>query len=185
MREFLKGLDLDKDTINTIMAEHGKLITEAKEKLKEYEDEIAELKKSNENTDKIQKELDDLKKSVADRDAKEKEKADSEKLTNDIMAVVGDKKFASDYAKNGLIADVKAELGKEENKGKEIKDIIDVLTKDKSGIFLNPQQPNMSGMSNKVYDNVNKEAFNKMGYQERVALKQENPQLFEQLNAEE
>lgn len=185
MREFLKGLDLDRDTINTIMAEHGKLITEAKEKSKELEDQIEELKGANAKTIEIQKELDDLKKSVADRDAKEKEKTDGEKLTNDIMAVVGNKKFASDYAKNGLIADVKAELGKEENKGKEIKDIIDVLTKDKSGIFLNPQQPNMSGMSNKVYDNVNKEAFNKMGYQERVALKQENPTLFEQLNNEE
>ena len=33
MREFLKGLDLDKETIDTIMAEHGKLITEAKEEI--------------------------------------------------------------------------------------------------------------------------------------------------------
>lgn len=33
MREFLKGLELDKETIDTIMAEHGKLITEAKEEI--------------------------------------------------------------------------------------------------------------------------------------------------------
>ena len=31
MREFLKGLDFDKETIDTIMAEHGKLLTSAKE----------------------------------------------------------------------------------------------------------------------------------------------------------
>ena len=50
MREFLKGLELDKETIDTIMAEHGKLITEAKEKtqelenkVKEYESKIGEL----------------------------------------------------------------------------------------------------------------------------------------------
>jgi uncharacterized protein YdcH (DUF465 family) len=178
MREFLKGLDLDRETINTIMAEHGKLITEAKEKIREYEDQISELKGSGSDSKKIQEELDSLKKSVA-------EKAENEKLTNDIMAVIGNKKFASDYAKNGLIADVKAELGKEENKGKEMKDIVASLTKDKSGIFANPQQPNMAGMSNKVYDNVNKEAFNKMGYQERVSFKQENPELFAQLNSEE
>lgn len=45
MREFLKGLDLDKETIDTIMAEHGKLITEAKE-------EILSLKQQVNNFDK-------------------------------------------------------------------------------------------------------------------------------------
>ena len=50
MRDFLKGLELDKETIDTIMAEHGKLITEAKEKtqelenkIKDYESKIGEL----------------------------------------------------------------------------------------------------------------------------------------------
>ena len=33
MREFLKGLDLDSETINTIMAEHGKLMTGNTEKV--------------------------------------------------------------------------------------------------------------------------------------------------------
>ena len=65
-KDILKGLDLDRDTINTIMAEHGKLITEAKEKIREYEDEIAELKGAGDKSKEIQKELDDLKKSVAD-----------------------------------------------------------------------------------------------------------------------
>lgn len=40
MREFLKGLELDKETIDTIMAEHGKLITEAKEKILELKTQI-------------------------------------------------------------------------------------------------------------------------------------------------
>ena len=52
MREFLKGLDLDKETIDTIMAEHGKLLTGLKEKtealqgqIKERDNQIGELKK--------------------------------------------------------------------------------------------------------------------------------------------
>ena len=33
MREFLKGLELDSELIDTIMAEHGKLVTKDKEEL--------------------------------------------------------------------------------------------------------------------------------------------------------
>lgn len=40
MREFLKGLDLDKETIDTIMAEHGKLITEAKEEIMNLKQQV-------------------------------------------------------------------------------------------------------------------------------------------------
>lgn len=48
MREFLRGLDLDKETIDTIMAEHGKLLTEAKEKASQYEEELKTVKAENE-----------------------------------------------------------------------------------------------------------------------------------------
>ena len=44
MREFLKGLDLDKETIDTIMAEHGKIITESKEQILSLKDEISGYK---------------------------------------------------------------------------------------------------------------------------------------------
>ena len=40
MREFLKGLDLDKETIDTIMAEHGKLMTATKEALATAQDKV-------------------------------------------------------------------------------------------------------------------------------------------------
>ena len=40
MREFLKGLDLDSETINTIMAEHGKHITGLKEQIDGYKTEV-------------------------------------------------------------------------------------------------------------------------------------------------
>ena len=36
MREFLKGLDLDKETIDTIMAEYGKNVQGLKEQIEEY-----------------------------------------------------------------------------------------------------------------------------------------------------
>lgn len=40
MREFLKGLDLDKETIDSIMAEHGKHLTGLKEQVESYKNEV-------------------------------------------------------------------------------------------------------------------------------------------------
>ena len=42
MREFLKGLELDKETIDTIMAEHGKHLTGLKEQLDEYKTKLSD-----------------------------------------------------------------------------------------------------------------------------------------------
>ena len=70
MREFLKGLELDKETIDTIMAEHGKLITEAKE-------EILNLKQQ---VNGFEKEKQTYEKKI--QDYENKSKADSETLKN-------------------------------------------------------------------------------------------------------
>ena len=40
MREFLKGLELDQETIDTIMAEYGKNVTNFKEKIDSYKEEV-------------------------------------------------------------------------------------------------------------------------------------------------
>ena len=44
MREFLKGLELDSETIDTIMAEHGKLLTSLKEQVDDYKNEVLSYK---------------------------------------------------------------------------------------------------------------------------------------------
>ena len=49
MREFLKGLELDKETIDTIMAEHGKLITEAKEQILELKEQVNNFETEKQN----------------------------------------------------------------------------------------------------------------------------------------
>lgn len=41
MREFLKGLDLDKETIDTIMAEYGKNVTGLKEQIEDYKKQVS------------------------------------------------------------------------------------------------------------------------------------------------
>jgi len=44
MREFLKGLELDPETIDTIMAEYGKNVTNFKEAIESYKEEISGYK---------------------------------------------------------------------------------------------------------------------------------------------
>lgn len=115
--------------------------------IKKLEDDIEELKTSNANTEDYRKKFEDLTKKIADDKAAEDAKRADAELTDSIVASFGDKKFTSDYVKNGLIADMKTEIAKPENKGKGYAEIFDALTKDKEGIFANPNPPaGMTGM---------------------------------------
>ncbi len=196
MREFLKGLELDKETIDKIMAEYGKGIQSMKDEIEELKDNetmykekeknfkarIEELSNKSNDSQKIQEELETLKKEIAEREAKEKAESEEETLNKNILTIFGDKKFTSEYAKAGLMSDIKTELKKDENKGLGIQEIFNRLTKDKEDIFANPNQmKDMEGMGD-TDTSVSKEAFDKMSYNERVEFKQSNPELFEKYN---
>ena len=147
MREFLKGLELDKETIDTIMAEHGKLITEAKEKtqelenkVKDYERKIEELRTKAETNTKIQEELDTLKKQIAE-EKKQKEQEDLEATLNkNVLEAIGDAEFVNERTKNAIINEVKTALQDKANVGKSAKDIFETITKDSTDIFKNKNE---------------------------------------------
>ena len=52
----------------------------------------------------------------------------------------GDKKFVNEYTKNAIISDIKTALKDSNNAGKSAKDLFEELTKDKEGIFDNPNK---------------------------------------------
>jgi len=55
MRDFLKGLELDKELIDTIMAEHGKYLTGLKEQVEEYKTQVSDYENQvKELNDKIE-----------------------------------------------------------------------------------------------------------------------------------
>jgi DNA repair exonuclease SbcCD ATPase subunit len=142
MREFLKGLDLDKETIDTIMAEHGKLITESKEKISElegkvktYETKVSEMDKQFKDSQKIQEELNTLKQTIADKEAEEKKKQEEQTFNEEFNKLIGDKQFINEYTKQAIINEFKTALSNEANKGKEKLDVLNEITKDKEGIF--------------------------------------------------
>ncbi len=203
MKEFLESLEigegkvkLSKDEIKSILTESGKIVTNETQKVKDsFNDEINTYKTtitklenqikdmpSSDDVTKLQNEIKALKDAETQRLADEQSKREDEVLTSNILSSFGDKKFASDYAKNGLIADIKSELSKPENKGKGISEIMEYLTKDKDGIFENPNKPKDMPSMGDVTTEVTKEAFDKMGYRERIKFKQENPEKFKEFN---
>lgn len=104
MREFLKGLELDKETIDSIMAEYGKNLTGLKEKVEDYKKEVEgykttinelngtldENKKSLENLQTITNENKDLKAQLQMSGSNVK-KEFSKFVTSEVMASVNDK----------------------------------------------------------------------------------------------
>lgn len=109
MREFLRGLELDKETIDTIMAEYGKNITGLKEQLDEYktkvsdyESQVKELNgkiedstKSLENLQNLTNENKDLKAEIQMNGSKVKSEF-SKFVKSEVMANVNDD---TDFAK--------------------------------------------------------------------------------------
>lgn len=180
MRDFLKGLDLDKETVDSIMAEYGKNLQGLKEtnekltkKVNTYETEIKTLKENSQDDENWKEKFEALDTKIKNQEAENKRKQEDEILTNNIISVFGDKKFTSDYVKNGIIADIKSELNKAENKGKGIKEIFDSLTKDKTGLFENPNQPaSMPGMGEG--DNSTPTNLDEMSFEQYKAWRNNN-----------
>ena len=203
MNDFLENLEigenkikLSKEEIKAILKEHGKSISTETQKVEEkYQKQIEDaqstiddLKEQIKNAPKsdelenLNKKIADYEQKEADRIAKEQALKEEQSLNTNILNVFGDRKFTSDYAKKGLMNDIKAELNKEENKGLGIQDIFDKLTKDRTDIFANPNQvQDMPGMGDTDTD-VSKDVFDKMSYRQRLEFKQSNPELFEKYN---
>ena len=159
MKDFLENLEigenkvkLSQEEIKSILAEHGKSVKTETEKVennmrKENGDLKATIDDLKEQINKAPKsdEIESLKSKIAEYEANEtkrieaeKQKALDESLTTNILNAIGDKKFVNDYTKNAIINDIKSSLKDSNNAGKSAKDLFEELTKDKDGIFSNP-----------------------------------------------
>ena len=133
----------------------GKL-TEATDKIKaleskvsEYETTVTDLKASVGDSEGLKSKIADLEKKIADRDAADKAAADKAALQARFDAATGDKKFINDFTRKGVFAEFEAEVAKAENKGKGDSEIYEALTKDREGIYVNPNAPQgIPGMGN-------------------------------------
>lgn len=159
MKDFLENLEigenkvkLSQEEIKSILAEHGKSVKTETEKVennmrKENGDLKATIDDLKEQINKAPKsdEIESLKSKIAEYEANETKRIEAEKqkalddsLTANILNAIGDKKFVNDYTKNAIINDIKSSLKDSNNAGKSAKDLFEELTKDKDGIFSNP-----------------------------------------------
>jgi hypothetical protein len=161
MKDFLENLEigenkvkLSQEEIKSILAEHGKSVKTETEKVennmkKENGDLKATINDLKEQVNKAPKsdEIESLKSKIAEYETNETKRIEAEKqkalddsLTTNILNAIGDKKFVNDYTKNAIINDIKSSLKDSNNAGKSAKDLFEELTKDKEGIFDNPNK---------------------------------------------
>lgn len=147
-------VDLTDEQKDLVMSLYGKAITkkdkeveslkkdndELKEKITTYETKINEFNENAKDNADWKIKYEELQTSIKEQEAKQKAEEEDKILTNNINALFEGKTFTSDYARQGLLNDIKNGLNKPENKGKGIQDLFDELTKDKDDIFTNPNQ---------------------------------------------
>lgn len=204
MKDFLKDLELGEDKIKlsnedikNILKKHGEYIKIETEKvennyktqIEENKNTIADLKEQIEKAPKsdeienLKTKIADYEKKEADRTAEQKAKEEDTILTNNVIEAIGDKKFVNDYTKNSIINEIKTALKDSANVGKSAKDLFTEITEGKDGLFANPNQVvDMPSIDENVENTVSKDDFDKMGYKQRLELKQSNPELFNKYN---
>jgi chromosome segregation ATPase len=163
---------LESEQIDKVMALYGKAITkkdkeietlksskeELENKVATYESKINEFNESAKDNADWKSKFEELQTSIKEQEAKQKAEEEDKILTNNINALFEGKKFTSEYARNGLLNDIKTGLNKPENKGKGIQDLFNELTKDKTDIFASDNQfKDMEGMGDSEQDNNIKE----------------------------
>lgn len=165
-REDLEALGLEKDVIQKVMALHGadieelksdnktlraditkkdKTIQEHEGTIKQLGDDIEKLKSDGgDEVAKLKDKINEYEKAEKQRKEDEANALKDKQLTDNILEAIGDKEFVNDFTKQSIIAQIKEDLGKQENAGKGIKDIFETLTKDSTDIFKNPQQQKLN-----------------------------------------
>ena len=163
---------LEAEQIDKVMALYGKAIgkfekeietltnskKELEEKITTYETKINEFNESSKDNADWKSKYEELQTSIKEQEAKQKAEEEDKVLTENINKLFEGKTFTSEYARNGLLNDIKNGLNNPDNKGKGIQDLFNELTKDKTDIFTNPNQiKDMEGMGDSEQDNDTKE----------------------------
>jgi chromosome segregation ATPase len=158
---------LEDEQIDKVMVLYGKAITkkdkeietlksdkeELENKVTTYETKINEFNESAKDNADWKTKFEELQTSIKEQEAKKKAEEEDKILTDNINQLFEGKTFTSEYARNGLLNDIKSGLANPENKGKGIQDLFNELTKDKTDIFTNPNQiKDMNGMGDSEQD---------------------------------
>jgi DNA repair exonuclease SbcCD ATPase subunit len=163
---------LENEQVDKVMALYGKAVgkkdkeietlksskEELEDKISTYETKINEFNESAKDNADWKSKYEELQTSIKEQEAKKKAEEEDKILTENINSLFEGKTFTSEYARKGLLEDIKNGLNKPENKGKGIQDLFDELTKDKTDIFTSPNQiKDMEGMGDSEQNTNTKE----------------------------
>jgi len=163
---------LENEQVDKVMSLYGKAIAkkddeietlksnnkELEDKVETYKTKIDEFNESSKDNADWKIKYEELQTSIKEQEAKKQAEEQDKILTDNINNLFEGKTFTSEYARNGLLNDIKEGLSKPENKGKGIQDLFDELTKDKTDIFSNPNEmKDMEGMGDSEQNNNIKE----------------------------
>lgn len=192
-------VDFTDEQKDLVMSLYGKAITkkdkeietlnnskkELEDKVATYETKINEFNENAKDNADWKVKYEELQTAFNEQEAQKKAKEEDDILTNNINSVFGDKKFVNDFTKNAIMNEIKTALKDSANMGKSAKDLFEEITNGKDGIFASPNKVvDMASVDESMENVVSKEAFDKMGYKERIELKQSNPELFNKYNNE-
>lgn len=190
-------VELTDEQKDLVMSLYGKAITKKdkeienlkenekslKDKISTYETKINEFNDTAKENAEWKTKYEELQTTISEQEAKRKAKEEDDILTNNINQVFGDKKFVNDFTKNAIVEQIKTALKDNANMGKSAKDLFEEITNGKDGIFENPNKiQDMPSIDENVENAVSKDDFDKMGYKERLELKNTNPELFNKYN---
>lgn len=196
-REFLESLGLEKETIDKVMAEHGKTVNSTKQEvdtlttqcdnlqsqLDDRDKDLKELKKQANDNKELQQKYEDLEEKYEDEKKLYESTLKEERLNSAIKLSVADKAHDADMVL-GQINKEKLVIG-EDGKVVGLDEQIESLKESKSFLFKSEKQdgngPQIVSGGNPNGGSDTTKSIDQMSYQELTDLKANNPAKFAEL----
>ncbi|WP_436950201.1 phage scaffolding protein [Staphylococcus xylosus] len=192
-KKFLSDLGLDDEIVNKIIDKHNDSLKDSKDNTKSIQNE---LDKANEEISKRDKQITDLESKVDDKEALEKQlveyKNKNSNYENEMKELRLDNAIKVAVAKDAVNVDHVLKLIDKE--GLELQDDGTVKGLDKrlesfkeenahlfGGVKATGNTPHAGDNPNK-YDDITKEKFSELTYEEHIELMNNNPELYEKLS---
>ncbi len=123
----------------------------ANEELKTAKETITTLEANKGDAAALEAEIQRYKDADAKREEEAKKAKEKADMDNRFSAVLGDKEFSSDFARDGVYAKFAAAVADPANKGKGDAELFSGLTKDVDGVFKSKNPPAKMGGVKKTY----------------------------------
>ncbi|EAA0272928.1 scaffolding protein [Listeria monocytogenes] len=195
-REYLKGLGLEDEVINKVMAENGKDVTAAKQQLSEVEAErdglksqltqrdkdIDDLKKDSGTGEELKKQIEDLQQKNKDLESDYQSEIAETKKNSAIELALAGAKARNPKAVKALLDNDKLELTDEGLKG--LDEQLGALQESDAYLFAQESEnvaPKWGINGNQINNNHTSKSLADYSYQELADLKASDPAAFESI----